>query len=104
DMLDAADRVLAGFSHRYVSMHDDALGTTVAPTFAAEGYAHDVIATMVHSGAPVPRPAHEVQEVSLEAVRPALIRGWRVELPEAGDEQLAQLADRTALYARGAEL
>jgi GNAT superfamily N-acetyltransferase len=103
-MIDAADRVLADFAHRYVSMNDDALGVTVAPAFEAEGYAHDVIATMVHSGAPVPSPAHDVREMSLEALRPALIRDWRANLPDAGDEQLAQLADRTALYARGADL
>jgi len=42
--------------------------------------------------------------VSLDTVRPAIIRDWRVSLPDATDEQLRQLADRTALFARGAEL
>jgi GNAT superfamily N-acetyltransferase len=40
----------------------------------------------------------------LETLRPAIIRDWRVNLPDAGDEQLAQLADRSALSSRGADL
>jgi GNAT superfamily N-acetyltransferase len=40
----------------------------------------------------------------LETLRPAIIRDWRVSLPDAGDEQLAQLADRSALSSRGADL
>jgi GNAT superfamily N-acetyltransferase len=37
-------------------------------------------------------------------LRPAIIRVWRVILPDASEEQLAQLTDRTALSSRGAEL
>lgn len=42
--------------------------------------------------------------VSHDALRPALIRDWRLELPDATDDHLRQLTDRTTLYARGAEL
>jgi GNAT superfamily N-acetyltransferase len=104
EILDAADRVLEGLAHRYVTVDDDALGAALGPELEAEGYEHATIATMVHSGAPVPPPAHEVREVSLEMLRPAIIREWRIILPDATEEQLAQLADRTALSSRGAEL
>ena len=42
--------------------------------------------------------------MSLETLRPAIIRDWRVTLPDATDETLVQLANRTALCNRGAEL
>ena len=42
--------------------------------------------------------------VSLETLRPAIIRDWQVDLPDADDDVLCQLADRTALYARGADV
>jgi GNAT superfamily N-acetyltransferase len=103
EMLEAADRILAAFAHRYVSVDDDALGEAVRADFATAGYAHETIATMLHSGAPVPAPAHDVRTVSLDEARPAIIRDWRAALPEATDEQLAQLADRQALGARAAE-
>jgi GNAT superfamily N-acetyltransferase len=104
DMLDAAERVLAGLAHRYVLVDDDALGTAVRPAFEAAGYEHEAIVTMVHSGVPVAEPVHEVREVSLATLRPAIIRDWRVDLPEGTEADFAQLADRVALYSRGAEL
>src|SRR5262249_34302267 len=57
DVLDAADRVLAGLAHRYVSVPDDAVGAELVPAFEAAGYRHEVIVTMAHSGAPAPPPA-----------------------------------------------
>jgi GNAT superfamily N-acetyltransferase len=59
---------------------------------------------MVYSGPDVEPAEHEVQAVSFEVVRPAIIRDWRVMNPAASDEELGQLADRTVLYGRGAEL
>jgi len=38
-----------------------------------------------------------VRAVSLDTLRPAIIRERRDTLPDASDEQLGQLADRTAL-------
>ncbi len=88
---EAAERELRGLAHRYVEVVDDALGAAVAPELAAEGYAHEIIVTMVH--------------FSLATLRPAIIiRDWRANLPDADDEQFAQLADRTALSSRGADL
>jgi GNAT superfamily N-acetyltransferase len=104
EVLDTADRVFAGFGHRYVMVDDDALGIALAPGLEAAGFDHEVIATMVHSGAPVPAPAHEVREVSLEQLRPAVVRDWRIELPRTTEAHLAQLADRIALAGRGADL
>jgi GNAT superfamily N-acetyltransferase len=86
-----------------VSVHDDAAGTALVPAFVAAGYDHEVIVTMVHSGAPVPPPAYDVDEVSVDTLRPALVHDWRLLLPDASDAQIAQLADRTALYGRAAE-
>jgi hypothetical protein len=79
---------------------DDALGASLALEFAAAGYNHDVIATMVHSGNPTEPGAQPVCAVSPETVRPALIRDWRLLLPDATDEHLGQLADRVTLCAR----
>jgi GNAT superfamily N-acetyltransferase len=104
EVLDAADRVLDGLGHRYVTVDDDARGAALGPELEAAGYEHETVVTMIHSGAPVPAPTHEVCHVSLEMLRPAIIRDWRILLPDASEEQLAQLADRTALSGRGADL
>jgi GNAT superfamily N-acetyltransferase len=105
EILAAADEVLggAGLAHRYVTV-DDAVGASLAPEFAAAGYNHGVLATMVHSGNPTEPGPQPVYAVSPETVRPALIRDWRLVLPDATDEYLEQLADRVALCAKGADL
>ncbi len=59
---------------------------------------------MKYSGLDIDSVAHEVRAVSLETLRPALIREWRLMLPDATAQLLDQLADRTALYSRGAEV
>jgi GNAT superfamily N-acetyltransferase len=104
DVLAAAEEVLgrAGLGHRYVSV-DDALGGVLRADFVAAGYEHETIVTMIYSGPEVEPGAHEVRAVSLDTLRPAIIRDWRVTIPDATDELLGQLADRMALYARGAE-
>ncbi len=106
DVLATVEEVLgeAGVRHRYVSVHDDALGEALSTDLVAAGYEHETIVAMVYSGPEVERTAHDVRVVSLDTLRPAIIRHWRVEIPDATDEHLGQLADRTALYARGAEL
>lgn len=106
DLLVATDGVLgaAGRRHRYVSVDDDGLGVALAAQLTAAGFEHETIVTMVHSVVEVAPSAHEVHAVSLDELLPAIIRNWQAELPEADDETLRQLADRTALYARGAEL
>ncbi len=106
DVLDATDRVLggAGLGHRYVTVDDEGLGQRLAPGFTAAGYDHETIIAMVYAGAAPGPLAHDVRGVTLEQLRPALMRDWRVELPDVEEEVLDQLADRTALYARGAEV
>ncbi len=106
DVLAAADEVLgtASLRHRYVCVDDDALGIALAADFAAAGYEQATIVSMIHSGPEPEPPAHEVQEMSLDALRPAIVRDWRVDMPNARDEVLDQLAGRTALYSRGAEV
>lgn len=106
DILLAADEIFgqAGREYRYVSVVDDALGHELKPDFVAAGYEHEPLVTMIYFGPQPEPPAHGVQTVSLEVMRPAIIRDWRVEMPDATDDVLRQLADRTALYARGAEV
>jgi GNAT superfamily N-acetyltransferase len=106
DILAAAEEVLggAGVRHRYVSVDIDALGGALNAEFVAAGYEHAPIVTMIHSGGDVELAACEVGTVSLDTLRPALIRDWRILAPDASDEQLGQLADRVVLYSRGAEL
>ncbi len=106
DVLAAAEEVLgtAAVRHRYVSVADDALGLALRADLVAAGYEHETIVTMIYSGAEVGPATQVVSAVSLDTLRPAIIRDWRIMLPDATDEQLGQLADRTALYPRGAEL
>jgi ribosomal protein S18 acetylase RimI-like enzyme len=105
EVLATAEEVLGGacMRHRYLSV-DDALVQALSADFVAAGYEHEIIVTLKYSGPEVEPAAHEVRAVSLETLRPAIIRDWRVELPDATEENLGQLADRTALYTRGAEL
>jgi GNAT superfamily N-acetyltransferase len=105
-VLATADDVLggAGLHHRYVAVEGDALGLSLRSDLVAADYEHETILTMIHSGSEIEPAAHEVRAVSLDEIRPALIRDWRISLPQASDEHLRQLADRTALYDRGAEV
>lgn len=105
DVLATAEAVLggAGLRHRYVSV-DDALVADLTASFVAAGYEHEVVATMVYTGTEIEPTAHDVRTVSLDTLRPALINDWQLMLPDATGEHLRQLADRAALYARGANL
>jgi GNAT superfamily N-acetyltransferase len=101
-----ADEVLggAGRQHRYVSIVDDALGQALRADFEAAGYEHETIAALIYTRPRSESAAQVVRSVSLDELRPAIMRDWRVSLPEATEEELRQLADRTSLYARAAEL
>lgn len=105
DVLSAADELLggAGLGHRYVSVDDDAVGRALVADLGAAGYRHEAIASMIYAG-PVPEAAPEVREVSFDAVRPAIVQDWELAIPDATPAALDQLADRTELYSRGADL
>jgi len=102
----AADEVLggAGLTHRYVSVDDDEVGRALRADMEAVGYSHEAIVAMVYRSDDPDPPEHEVSEVTLESVWPAIVRDWRIELPNAADEVLDQLAGRTALHSRAAEV
>jgi GNAT superfamily N-acetyltransferase len=105
DVLAAADEVLggAGLRHRYISVGhgvDDAL----VPTLVAAGYEHQIVVTMIYSELTMEPGVHAVVPVSLDTLRPSIVRNWKAEIPDATEELLHQLADRTALYSLGAEL
>jgi len=104
EVIAGTDDVLAtaGVAHRYVSI--DGLCDELTSALIADGYEHDIIATMVYGGAGLGPPRHPVAAVSLETRRPALVRDWRADIPDATDELLRQLADRTSLYELGAEV
>ncbi|MFT7474717.1 MAG: GNAT superfamily N-acetyltransferase [Verrucomicrobiales bacterium] len=106
DILAATEEILrnAGSKHRYVTIDDDALGDASSSDFVAAGYEHETIATMIHRGPEPTPPRHDVQAVSLDTLRPALLRDWRIELPSASADEIDQLAGRTALYSHGADV
>ncbi len=106
EVLTKAEAVLggAGLRHRYISVHDDLLGQALTTELVAAGYEAETIVTMIYRGSQPEDPGHHVQEVSLDRLRPAIIRDWKFDLPDASDDQLGQLADRTSLYERGAEV
>lgn len=105
EIVAATDDILggAGLKHRYLSA-DDQLGEKLRPALVDVGYEHEAISTMIHDGSDLGLPSHEVTVVSAETLKPALIRDWRVAMPDADDDQLDQLASRESLYALGAEV
>lgn len=106
DILLAADDVLggAGLEHRYISVLDDALGQDLEAEFAAAGYQSERLVTMINFELSAEPTEHEVHAVSHQRLRPAVMRDWKIDLPQSTDETLAQLADRMLLYSRGAEV
>ncbi|MGI9030433.1 MAG: GNAT family N-acetyltransferase [Ilumatobacteraceae bacterium] len=106
EVLAAADAVLGGacLQHRYLTVVNDDLGQALSADFAAAGYRHETIATMVYAGPKQVAVELDVRAVSFEELRPALVRDWQLMLPDVTDEQVSQLADRTTLYGRGAEV
>jgi GNAT superfamily N-acetyltransferase len=102
----AADELLggAGLPHRYVVVDDDALRLALGPDFVAAGSEHETIATMLYPDPEPQSPTHEVGAVSLDILRPALVRDWQFELPGESDGVHRQLADRIELYSRGADV
>jgi GNAT superfamily N-acetyltransferase len=105
DVIAQADEVLggAGLGHRYVSAVEG-LGESLVPALVAAGYEHQVVVTMVHSEPDLEPGNHPVQSVSLDTLRPSIMRNWQAEIPDASDELLRQLADRTELASLGAKL
>jgi hypothetical protein len=67
--------------HGYVTVVDDALGQALSPYLVAAGYEHATIVTMIYSGPEPEPPTHEVRVMSLELLRQALVRDWRVDCP-----------------------
>ena len=105
DIVGSTDDIFegAGLRHRYISV-DEGLGKWLTYEFVAAGYDHETIVTMIYRGDEPDAPEHPVLAVTDEELRPAIIRDWRVTIPGATDEHLAQLADRQTLYTRGADV
>ena len=109
EVLAETERVLggAGLTHRYVKFDDEVAGEAAIQAFVAAGYEHQPLVTMIHNGESSDTSndsqSNPVSEVTVDQLRPALIRDWKVELPGTPDEVINQLADRVELYSRGAE-
>lgn len=98
----------AGLGHRFVSVGDDELGHTMSGDFVSAGFSHERLVSMVWPGwtasPPSDQPVDPVRQVAVQDLRAAMIRDWRCDLPDAAEHELAQLADRTTLNAKGAEV
>lgn len=111
DVLEAAEDILgrAERGHRFVSIDDRIAGDLVGELQAA-GYDHEIDATMLDTtGMPDAAEMLDgkldlVEAVSLDVIRPSIMATWRADLPEATEEEIHQLADRTAVAERGADL
>lgn len=118
EILAAAEEVLGGaeLGHRYLSFDeafwfaDESIATRLSEELVRAGYEHETILTMAYEAtdnagsASTDSPDHQVHEVPLATLRPALMKNWRTELPDSDDDAIAQLADRTSLYFRGADV
>ncbi len=106
EILSTVDDAMGGadLRHRQITVIDDALGLDLTNDLLSAGYEREAITTMIYRGAPAGRPEHKVEAVSLDTLRPALMRDWKVLLPASTVEVHAQLVDRTHLYACGAEV
>ncbi|OLR90355.1 hypothetical protein BJP25_04400 [Actinokineospora bangkokensis] len=102
-----ADLVLggAGCRHRLVTYLDAAEGERAAPAFAAAGYGtHERLVTMVHGGGPVHGDRARVEALTFAELRPSLLADWRADFPDDPEADIEQLADRSLLAGRGAEV
>ncbi|MFC8718427.1 GNAT family N-acetyltransferase [Kitasatospora sp. NPDC057198] len=101
DVAGLAEEVLGHLGHRRISVFDDASALALAPGLAAAGYRHETEVVMVHRG---PLPAGGgAGPVAPDELAPALERQWRHWLPWAPDDSIAQLVNRRAARAAGAE-
>lgn len=94
DIAVEADGLYAGFRHREVVVEDDAVGGRLAPGFAERGWEVDRLVSMARRRAPDRTPdAVAVEEVSFEAVRPAIVQANLVGHGGMSEEAAAMLAD-----------
>lgn len=107
-IVETADDMLGGvgLTHRHVSIDDDEVGLAAASDLVAAGYEHTALVTMIDTGTrTIPdQPPPNVRAISVDELRPAIMRDWRTDLPHASTDEIAQLADRATLYARGADV
>lgn len=113
EVISAADEILggAGCAHRFVSVLDDTLGKALTPQFSSAGFDVEILSTMVHTlpadtgQAQAAAEKHVVvRAVPFEELRGTMIDSWRADLPDASAQVHAQLADRTLLYSRSANV
>jgi hypothetical protein len=97
-----ADTVLGHLPHRQITVLDDATGLAAAPALIAAEYVHTVELVMTHSGT-APVPVAFADTITLEELRPALIRQLCAWMPRTEDAVIYQLADRRPTRLRGAE-
>ncbi len=94
----------AAMRHRSVTIEAGPIDGAVRDDFLTAGYEEESLAVMVHRGAGMTAPVHDVSEITIDALRPALLRDWKLNLPDSSAEVHRQLADRTELYTRSADV
>lgn len=106
EVLARADVLLGGAGHRHraVTFPGD-VDPACARRFAAAGYAEPLrVVAMIHQGDPPPPGEGAVEVLPYEVLRPSLIEDQRAIFPHLSGDEAVQLADRTLLARRYAEL
>ncbi|WP_236654768.1 GNAT family N-acetyltransferase [Streptacidiphilus anmyonensis] len=101
-LVDRVDALLDGLGHRMVTVLSDPLGERCAPLLTAAGYRQGAVVVMIHRGAR-PGAAPTVEELDLDALRPALLRQERAFWPDADEETWHHLVERRTARLRGAD-
>jgi N-acetylglutamate synthase-like GNAT family acetyltransferase len=105
DLLALAETTLGSLPHRRISFLDDAAGTAWLPTLIAAGYTHETELIMSHSpsgSGKASAPGLPARQVTLDELRPALIKQQRVWTPDGDDAMVGQLVDRRSARLLGA--
>ena len=102
DLNALAEKALGHLRYRRITILDDATGTASAPALTAADYVHDTEVIMIHSGATVV-PGACADSLTVQELRPALIRQLCTWMPQTSDAVIYQLADRRTARLRGAD-
>jgi N-acetylglutamate synthase-like GNAT family acetyltransferase len=97
-----ADVALGHLPYRRITILDDATAAACAPALITADYVHDIELVMTHSGV-IEAPASFADAVTLQELRPALIRQLCAWMPQTADAVIYQLADRRAARLCGAD-
>jgi GNAT superfamily N-acetyltransferase len=98
-----ADAALTPLPHRRITVLDDELGRACVPVLEAAGYSHERELVMARSGAAAGPGLPLAETVSLDELRPAVVRQTRAWMPEAEQSVIDHLVERRTARLRGAD-